>query len=312
VVQTNEPSSRLFSDKVRISTARTDEALGEDFSDFCEAGTAVDDRTIDTGAGATLRVVTFTPKADRGNPAVLFVAGWITQMVAWKSVLKEMTKDFKVVYVETREKKSSRVEKPAAYSIEAIGSDIVALVKILGLKENRYVLFGSSLGATVIVECFQALHPKPLALVLIGPNAVFRVPLTWKFIVKSFYPPLYALIRPSVKWYLRNYRLDTQTDAAQYEKYSAALDAADPWKLKKAVLAVARYKIWDRLPHLAAPTLLIEASKDVLHEPGNLRRIASTIPDAAVIDLETNAITHSARVVREMRNFLAGIRDSAR
>jgi pimeloyl-ACP methyl ester carboxylesterase len=279
----------------------------EDFSQFCDGGMTIDDRMIRTSTGATLRVITFEPKAEKRNPAILFVAGWITQMLAWKSVLKEMTKDFKVIYVETREKISSRVEKPAAYSIEAIGSDIISLVSLLGLQDRRYVLFGSSLGATVIIECFHALTRKPLALVLIGPNAVFRVPRTWKFIVKSFYPPLYALIRPSVKWYLKNFRLDVKADAAQYEKYSAALDSADPWKLKKAVLAVSRYEVWHRLPDLNVPTLLIEASKDLLHEPENLQRIASMIPNAAVIDMQTNATTHSATVVKEMRSFIAGI-----
>ncbi len=308
MVQTNEPPShRPNSDEV-ISTMRKHETYAEDFSQFCSDGTAIDDRMICTDAGATLRVITFRPKVNKGNPAVLFVAGWITQMIAWKSVLKEMTKEYDVIYVETREKISSRVEKPADYSIEAIGSDIVSLVDLLNLQNHRYILFGSSLGATVIVECFQALPRKPLGLVLIGPNAVFRVPRTWKIIVKSFYPPLYALIRPSVKWYLKNFRLDVKTDVAQYEKYSAALDAADPWKLKKAVLAVSRYEIWPRLPSLNVPVLLIEASKDRLHEPENLRRIASMIPNGTVVDLETNATTHSARVVSEMKDFLNGMK----
>lgn len=279
----------------------------EDVAQFCDDGARIDDRMIRTFAGATLRVVSFTPKAGTGNPVILFVAGWITQMIAWKAVLKDMTKDFKVIYVETREKISSLVEEPASYSIEALGSDIVAVVDILGLEDQSYVLFGSSLGATVIIECCHALRQKPFALALVSPNAVFRVPRTWKFIVKSFYPPLYTLIKPTVKWYLRTFRLDIKTDAAQYEKYSTALDAADPWKLKKAVLAVARYEIWSRLPHLNVPTLLIEASKDTLHEPENLRRIASMLPNVTVIDLETNALTHSERVVKEMKRFLTGI-----
>ncbi len=291
--------------------ARTDISV-EDLAQFCNDGASIEERMVLTGAGATLRVVTFTPESESGNPTVLFVAGWITQMIAWKAVLREMTKDFKVVYVETREKISSRVEEPAAFSIETIGSDIAALTEKLEVQDHRYILFGSSLGATVIIDCFQELRRKPLAVVLISPNAVFRVPITWKIIVKSFYPPLYALIKPSVKWYLKNFRLDVKTDAAQYEKYSAALDAADPWKLKKAVLAVARYEIWNRLPNLDIPALLIEATKDMLHEPDNLRRIETMIPHATVIDLGTNATTHSAQVVREMRNFLEGIKDAGR
>jgi alpha-beta hydrolase superfamily lysophospholipase len=277
----------------------------EDFSQFCAEGVVVQDRMISVAHGISLRVTTFIPPTDKGNPAVLFIAGWITQIVAWKTVLREMTKDFIVIYVETREKSSSRIVSNADQSISAIGEDIVALVDKLHLRENRYVLFGSSLGATVIVECFHTLVRKPLALVLISPNAVFRVPHIWKFIVHSFYPPLYALIRPSVKWYLKNFRLNVKIDAAQYNKYCAALDAADPWKLKKAVLAVASYEIWDRLESLSCPVLLIGASKDVLHEPDIFQRIASKILHATIIDLETNAKTHNEKVVEEFRSFLS-------
>ena len=277
----------------------------EDFSQFCAEGVVVQDRMISVANGISLRVTTFIPPTDKGNPAVLFVAGWITQIVAWKTALREMTKDFIVIYVETREKSSSRIVSNADQSISSIGEDIVALVDKLHLRENRYVLVGSSLGATVIVECFHALVKKPLALVLISPNAVFRVPHIWKFIGQSFYPPLYALIRPSVKWYLKNFRLNVKIDAAQYNKYCAALDAADPWKLKKAVLAVASYEIWDRLESLSCPVLLIGASKDILHEPGIFQRIASKILYATIIDLETNAQTHSEKVVEEFRNFLS-------
>lgn len=280
----------------------------EDLSQFCAEDVIVQDRMVKISDDVTLRVVTFITPIENENPSVVFVAGWITQMIAWKSVLKEMTKDFNVIYVETREKISSCLKRKADYDVTTIGKDIAKLVDKLNLREGRYVLFGSSLGATVIVDCFQYLMKKPLALVLIGPNAVFRVPRIWHFIVKLFYPPLYALIRPSVKWYLKNFRLNVKADRQQYEKYCQALDAADPWKLKKAVLAVEKYEIWDRLKLISCPTLLVGASKDVLHEPENLRKMASMIPQTIMVDLETNKITHSERVVEEFRHFLTQIR----
>lgn len=276
----------------------------EDLSQFWTEDVIVQDRMVKISDDVTLRVVTFITPIENENPSVVFVAGWITQMIAWKSVLKEMTKDFNVIYVETREKISSCLKRKADCDVTTIGKDIAKLVDKLNLREGRYVLFGSSLGATVIVDCFQYLMKKPLALVLIGPNAVFRVPRIWHFIVKLFYPPLYALIRPSVKWYLKNFRLDVKADRQQYEKYCQALDAADPWKLKKAVLAVEKYEIWDRLKSICCPTLLVSASKDVLHEPENLRKMASIIPQTIMVDLETNKITHSERVVEEFRHFL--------
>jgi pimeloyl-ACP methyl ester carboxylesterase len=279
----------------------------QDLTSICASGATCEDRMVGVAEGVTLRVLTFSPPADIGNPSVLFVAGWISQITAWQTVLKEMTKDFPVVYVETREKISSQVLGNVEYSVTAIGNDLVNLVEQLGFPPERYIMFGSSLGATAIVDCYPALMRKPLALILVSPNAEFRVPRFWLFVVTLFYPPLYALIRPTVKWYLKNFRLDVRTDQEQYLKYCKALDAADPWKLKKALLSVSKYEIWDRLEFLNSPTLLVGASKDVLHEPENLRKMASNIRNAVTIDLETNKRTHSEHVVQEMRAFLARI-----
>ena len=75
-------------------------------------------------------------------------------------MLREMTKDFRVAYVETREKISSRVRGAVEYNVSAIGEDLVALVDQVGVVSGPYVMFGSSLGATAIVDCFAALRRK--------------------------------------------------------------------------------------------------------------------------------------------------------
>jgi len=279
----------------------------QDFSRYCPEGTIVQDRMEKIAAEIELRVISFTPYIVQSNPVIIFVAGWITQIDAWKSVLKEMTKDFTVVYVETREKISSRMPLNAEYSIEGIGNDIVRLIEQWSFPPNGYVLVGSSLGSTVIVECFHALTKPPAALVLISPNAVFRVPLIWKMIIALFYPPFYGALKPFVKWYLKHFRLDVQVDEAQYKKYSGALDAADPWKLKKAVIALEQYSIWHRLEALQCPVLLVGALKDLIHEPDHFQIIASRIPQVSVVDLETNANTHSPFVVVEIRKYLKKI-----
>ncbi len=257
--------------------------------------------------GVELRVITFTPAVDRKNPVIVFVAGWISQMDAWKSVLQEMTKDFTVIYIETREKISSRMDRNAEYSIEAIGGDIVALIEQWNLPPGGYILVGSSLGATVTVDCYHAINRPPAAIVLISPNAVFRVPLLWRIVVTLFYPPLYSLIKPFAKSYLKHFRLNVNADAAQYAKYCSAIDAADPWKLKKAVLAVAQYSIWHRLASIDRPVLMIGALQDLLHEPEHFQIIASKMRNVTIVDLNTNAETHSPRTVDAIRRFLPTI-----
>lgn len=276
----------------------------EEYGDFCAEGAKWTEKLVRVSDSVALRAVTFEPAAPSGRPPVVFVAGWITLMAAWKEVLREMTKDFTVHYIETREKKTSVVTGNEPYTVEALGKDIVSYVSGLGLKNGQYVLFGSSLGATVVLDCIRFLADRPKCVVVVGPNAEFRVPWWGRTVIRLFYPPSYSLLRPFVKWYLRNFRLNVESDSAQYRKYCNNLDAADPWKLKKAAWEFSSYTVWNLLPAVDLPVLLVSASKDKLHEPGNLKKMASMIPRCTVHDFETNMGTHSAGMVEAMRKYI--------
>ncbi len=67
------------------------------------------------------------------------VPGLISVMLTFKDILLELTKDFVVNYVETREKSSSIVLGKTDYHVASIGMDIIAVVSYLGLKEQEYV-----------------------------------------------------------------------------------------------------------------------------------------------------------------------------
>jgi pimeloyl-ACP methyl ester carboxylesterase len=281
--------------------------IKESFSKYCAEGANYKTEFINISEYVSLRLITFSPPKPSNKPPIVFVPGWVSQISGWLQVLLEMTREYTVYYIETREKISSLVKNDAEYTIEEMGKDIIKVLEHIQLIDKQYYLFGSSLGGTIILDLWRFLETKPLSLILVGPNAEFRVPKFWHFIVTIFYPPLYNLIKPSVKWYLRTFRMNIETDFAQYEKYSEALDSADPWKLKKAVLSVAKYKVWNLLKDIKTPTLIFSASKDKLHEPENLQRIAHTMQNATIVDMETNTGTHSKEMVYEMNSYLSNI-----
>jgi pimeloyl-ACP methyl ester carboxylesterase len=276
----------------------------ENIRDYCADGASWDEEMVAVSDRVRLRVITFRPSKPSLNPPIVFVPGWITLMAAWKDVLREMTKDFTVHYVETREKISSDVSGRVPYTVEALGRDIDAVVDRLAPGDGRYVLFGSSLGATVVLDCVRFIRVRPKCIVVVGPNAEFRVPWWGMIVIALFWPPSYGIMKRFIKWYLRNFRLDVQSDRAQYEKYCNNLDAADPWKLRRAAWAFSSYKIWDLLPKIDLPVLLVSASKDKLHEPENLKRMAGLIPGCTAMDFETNKGTHSAEMVQAMGAYL--------
>jgi pimeloyl-ACP methyl ester carboxylesterase len=277
-------------------------------SQFCAPGTKIKEEMVPVSENVSLRVITFTPKEKNDNPVVLFVAGWISHISSWELALLEMTKDFTVYYVETREKISAQVRKKEGFGVEDIGRDIVALIKRFKFEDRRYIIFASSLGATGSLDGSRFFENPPLCFALVGPNAVFRVPKIWKVVVSVLPPQFYVVLKPLIKWYLKTFRLDVKNDYAQYEKYCKTLDAAVPWKLRKGIIAVWNYEIWDLLKDIKTPTLIVGASKDKLHEPGNLEKMVSMMPNAAHLDMETNAKAHSEEMVIALRKYLKGLK----
>ncbi len=285
---------------------------GEDLHKFCAPGSSVREEEVIINPQVTLRLLVFTPARESGNPAVVFIPGWISLIDGWGEVLREMTRDFTIYYLETREKTTARVRGKADYSVAVIAGDIHNYIKNQLPSGGAYLLFASSLGATAVLDCAAGLDPEPRCLVLVAPNAVFRVPRFWKMVIMLFYPPLYSLIKPAVKWYLRTFRMNVEADRAQYDKYCRALDGADAYKLKKAATSLWSYSVWDKLADITSPVLIIGASQDKLHEPENLKKMCQMLPKATYLDLETNSGTHSRGMVQQMRQYLKKIEGISR
>jgi len=280
----------------------------DNLADYCAPGTKFTEKMVSVSDNVSLRVIEFNPRQKTDRPTVLFIPGWISLMKGWQIVLREMTKDFHIIYAESREKITSQVNGKAEFSVEAIAKDIVKLVEIYKLKKDKYIIFGSSLGGTSILESYKELNNIPLCFALLGPNAEYRTPWWGKILIRLVWPGLYNALRPFVKWYLRKFRLDIETDRAQYDKYCNALDAADPKKLKPAAKALSKYKVWDILKDIDIPVLIIGASKDLLHEPQNLIQMDNMLPNSTFLDMETNTYAHGPEMVVEIRKYIATLK----
>jgi len=281
-----------------------DNKLTDNLKEYCALGTKFTEKMVDVSKNVSLRVIEFTPLKKTNKPTVLFIPGWISLMKGWKIVLNEMTKDFHIIYAETREKITSEVKGKEEFSVDAISKDIVKITEIYGLEKDKYIIFGSSLGGTAILETYPHLKILPLCFVLLGPNAEYRTPWWGKILLRIVWPGLVNRLKGFVKWYLGKFRLDLEADKAQYEKYCNALDAADPRKLKPAAMSLSKYKIWGILKDIKLPVLIVGASKDLLHEPQNLIEMDKMLPNSTFLDMETNTLAHGPEMVEELRKYI--------
>ena len=275
----------------------------EDFNTYCYPGTRYSERMFDLDDQVSLRVISFEPSTASHNIPIVMVVGLSTMIESFRDILVELTKDFPVHYIETREKKSAKIKGRISFDVQAFGMDVVKIVSMLGVEANNYVLMGYSLGATAIADCHEYIESKPKCLLLMEPTPAFHYP-KWSLRLIRFAVPLYFILKPAAKWYLRRFRINTKEDMEMYLISSRALDNADPLKLKNTILAIAGYSVWQRLETIECPALIVATSKDGLHDHEDIIRMTNGIKYAKYLDLETNKRTHDAEMAIVIRNYV--------
>jgi pimeloyl-ACP methyl ester carboxylesterase len=280
-----------------------------DYSQYTDNSTSVKEYMFNVSDGVCLKIIDFIPQnVSQGKPVIIFVAGWISLISGWKDVLKVLTAEHRVIYLESREKQSSTVPdvKKVSFSMERLKLDIGEIIEKVISPLEKFILAGSSLGASVILEYCGSEKQKPLSAVLISPITEFRFPKILGTIIPAIHPSLYFTVKPVIKWYLRNFRLDKKNCKEQIEKYENTLDCADPYKLKANALAIRNYAIWSHIVNINAPCLIVGATTDTLHDTEDIKRLIKIIPDSSYIELKSNMETHSEKAGRIIVEYIKG------
>lgn len=282
-----------------------------DYSAYAGDGCTVKDYHFTVSDGVALKIIDFIPKRDNDKrPVILFVAGWISAISGWQGVLRVISSEYRTIYLETREKQSSIVpgNRKVSFAMDRLSADIRDAVEKLIPPRRTFIMAGSSLGATAILEYLAGEGRKPLCAVLVGPNAEFRFPRFLGRVIPAFPPSFYLILKPVVKWYLRNFRLDKKNEMEQVKKYEATLDAADPYKLKYNAIAIRNYSIWHVIPAVSTPVLVVGAALDKLHGNEALKKMVEMLPRSSYRELASNKETHSEKAGELIVEFI-GRRD---
>jgi len=160
------------------------------------------------------------------------------------------------------------------------------------------------LGATVILDSISKNKVNPCSAILVGPNAEFNAPQYWVWLTWITPPFFFYLIKPLVKWYMKKKYLDMQSDPLQYNKYCRSLDAANPTRLRRSALNFSKYKVWDKLDKINNKVLIFTGSKDIMHGYDQTLKISQQLLNCEIIDMETNAQTHSEDMVNKLYYYL--------
>ncbi|MDP6906408.1 MAG: alpha/beta hydrolase [Candidatus Thalassarchaeaceae archaeon] len=248
----------------------------------------------------SLQVYTFTPKKKSSKSPVIFVAGWASVMDGWAPLLSKWVECRTIHYVETREKRSAQVSKslrPRDFSMVCHTNDLECIAKHIG-KEEEILWFGSSLGATAILEGFLDEKIAGKGAFLIAPNAKFKFP-TWMVPLTMApwwcYAPLIRVGLIYLKWRLN--------EPAQYVRYKRTLTQAHLLRLKRSLQANRKYKLTMDLDKISFPVAICAAESDTLHEDGAAHRIANNLGNGVIVNVPSNQYAHEADLIKDIDNW---------
>ena len=278
-------------------------AFVEDYSRYCAKQATFKSEFIITNPSVCLRVIAFTPPVNNNFLPIVLIPGLAGVIDSFKDLLIELTRKYTVYYLETREKGTSRTTHPVGFSVSDIASDIPAAIESLGLADSSYILVGYSLGSSSSAVLLGENRVNPKLAVLVEPSATFKWP-KWLLFMAKYGVSLYGVIKPFLKWYMRNFRINTDEDLEIYEINCRNLNQADPRKLGATVRAIASFSIWGYLANIDVPCLVIGASKDKFHSHDEALKISKAIKGCKYIDLVDNKRSHNQEAAKAIDEFV--------
>lgn len=215
----------------------------------------------------------------RGRP-VVFVPGWGGVVGGFADVIDSVDPSVDLYYVETREKRSSRLERGTSFRMRRIAADIGLAVARLGLDDGDYVLLGSSFGGAVVLEAVADGFVRPAVTVLYDPMPRLWIP-RWIIRVAGplVTPGVLSLVRPALKRLI----LAGMQEPTQRRRTERFIDEAELWKWRAAARRMNEWDLFDVAPAVWLPVDVVNGSTDRFHEGSVYPAVAEAIPSGRLV-----------------------------
>ena len=228
---------------------------------------------------------------------VVLVHGWTESHQYWIYQIRDLTeRGLRVVAWDLRGHGHSQPATNADYTIERFGEDLEAVLSTTVPEGTRAVVVGHSLGAMTIVA-WAAKHDverrvAAVALIetgvgdLIAKHLLLPVPgvaqaLNRALARRGFLgarAPLPLFSTPLTAGLIRYIAFGPDATPAQVAFFERMLIACPPDVRATVGMAMSEIELYDALPRLTVPTVVIAGEKDRLTPPSHARRIAERVP----------------------------------
>ena len=257
---------------------------------------------IQVSDSSYLKILKTNAKQNKKDAYSLFlVPGWGSIPLGWDDFLLDIMTDFNILYLETREKDSSRLNKKTKNDLDRCSSDIKDVVESLDIDQHRLIVMGSSFSTPIIAHALAHKKIQPKLGVLVGPAIKFKPPPTFMFLTAIIPGRFITILKPIGRLWIRFFKSEDEFQAA---KYYRVMKEADPVKWKKIGRNFPKLIFRELYRKIPVKMLIVDEAEDKMHETEQTQEVASMIKDSIYIDLRTNRNTHSSPMADAIRDCL--------
>jgi len=275
-------------------------------------GTTAEEVHVPTAdVDVTLRVLRWSPlnpPASITQSPVVVIAGWGSIFDGWRPLVSAWAERRPIIYIETREKQSAQIARRTRaddFKMARHGADLAAAMKALKVDPASVDWFSSSLGATLLLDAWQAgTLPLGRSSVMLAPNSYFSFPWWTKPILRLPFPKwIYAALRGLGMWVVRR----KTKEPAQRARYEKALASQDLERLVLSMKANLNYKLPEDCSKVTMPCAVLAATSDTLHGMDMVSSVVDRLPDATLVEVPSNQYAHEKDVLAQIEPFHAAI-----
>jgi len=267
-------------------------------------GRVADEHWIEVESGVSIRVLAWNAEGiEPESGTVVMVPGWGSLFEGWRPLVTEWVKSRNLIYIETREKASSKFNRRISkddFSIERHSKDIAAVLEALDVDQGNIDWYSSSLGSTLLIDAFEKGGLGGRSSVLLAPNPDFRFPLWSRMIIYSPLPMVvFRKMVGFVAWVVNR----RTKEEGQKVRYRRALLAQDVPRMLLSARWNLGYSLPEELSKIEVPCAVMTASSDTLHDFDKVERIGDSIPNCRMIKIPSNQYAHEPDVLSEIGDF---------
>jgi len=220
----------------------------------------------------------------QGDP-LLLIAGLGASGELWAGQVPLLAREFRVITFDNRG--AGRSEKPPQpYSIALFADDTAALMDALGI-ETAFV-YGQSMGGLIAQE-FGVRHARRARALVLGcttfggPRSVWPSPEAASVLSSFATAPSQAALEAALKVFFSPRFLESnRNEAARWmNSYLERRPPEDAYMRQFA--ACLAFDLYERLPQIQTPALVINGAEDELAPAENSRIMAERIPGAELV-----------------------------